>query len=119
MEKPKQTGQALHPKVEPLIQEPSSIELAEAIEFLFKSPPKKQIISDGKIEWSDANPNQPLKADNLLIYVRRVRNNLFHGGKFNGHWFAPNRSELLIRHSLVIIRECINYVQVTNDAYHG
>lgn len=52
-------------------------------------------------------PNTDLRSDLVLLYVRRIRNNLFHGGKFNGHWFEPKRSEELLRHSLTILRGCL------------
>jgi hypothetical protein len=106
-------------EVEALIQDPGNPQLADAINFIFGHPPKKQVIRNGIIQWSESAPNQNLKADNLLIYVRRVRNNLFHGGKFNGHWFEPERSEQLIQNSLFILKACINNVASTREAYSG
>jgi hypothetical protein len=106
-------------QVEALIQMPDSKQLSKAIDFIFGQPPKKQIICNGKIQWSDAHPSQKLKADNLLIYVRRVRNNLFHGGKFNGHWFEPERNEHLIQNCLVILKACIDSLDSTRKAYHS
>ncbi|WP_230432447.1 hypothetical protein [Plesiomonas shigelloides] len=105
--------------VEVLIQEPNNKQLHDAIEFIFQNPPKKQMILNDKICWSNVHPNRKLMADNLLVYVCRVRNNLFHGGKFNGHWFEPERSEQLIKNSLIILNACINSVQRTRDSYHG
>lgn len=55
----------------------------------------------------------------MLLYVRRVRNNLFHGGKFNGRRFAPERSELLLRHSLTIHRACIDASEDVHQAFHN
>lgn len=106
-------------KVEALIQAPDSAELSAAVDFLFNQPPKKQMICNGKLRWCDVPPNQKLKADDLLIYVRRVRNNLFHGGKFNVDWGDPERSAQLIQNSLVIIKACVNFVDITRDAYHS
>jgi hypothetical protein len=106
-------------QVEAYIQTPDSKQLSNAIEFIFSQPPKKQVICNGQIQWSDATPNQRLKADNLLIYVRRVRSNLFHGGKFNGHWFEPERSEQLIQNCLVILKACINNLDSTREADRG
>jgi len=106
-------------EVEALIQDPENPQLADAINFIFGHPPKKQVIRNNQIQWSESAPNQNLKADNLLIYVRRVRNNLFHGSKFNGHWFEPERSEQLIQNSLLILKACINDVASTREAYRG
>ncbi|SQD77603.1 hypothetical protein [Moritella yayanosii] len=80
----------------------------EAVKYIKEHPPKKQIISDGSIEWLTIPPQSKCEADLILLYIRRVRNNLFHGGKFNGHWFEPERSEELITHSIVILHKAIS-----------
>lgn len=105
--------------VEELIKNPISQELNEAIKFFFKAPPKKQVIICGVIQWEVSVPQTNSKADELLVYVRRVRNNLFHGGKFNGHWFDPERSEPLLRHSLTILHSCVEFVPSVREAYRG
>ena len=105
--------------VESVIANPSSPELKDAIDFMFNAPPKKQVIIGGNIQWEPAEPSSDSRADKLLIYVRRVRNNLFHGGKFNGHWFEPERSEPLLRHSLVILSACVESVPEVSKAYYG
>lgn len=105
--------------VEDLIANPTHQELCEAIDFFFSAPPKKQVIIEGVIQWKTSEPTTDSQADKLLIYVRRVRNNLFHGGKFNGHWFEPDRSEPLLRHSLTILNACVDSVAKVHEAYHG
>jgi hypothetical protein len=90
-----------------------------AVEYILTHPPKQQIIRDGMLAWSDAAPNAALKSDLVLQYVRRVRNNLFHGGKFNGRWFEPERSERLLRHSLTILHACLRASRDVGDAYHN
>lgn len=105
--------------VEGLIANPPSQEFKEAIEFIMGAPPKRQVIRGGVIEWEQSKPSTDSKADELLIYVRRVRNNLFHGGKFNGHWFSPERSEGLLKHSLVVLSACVEAVPDVRAAYHG
>lgn len=105
--------------VENMIATPTTQDLQEAIEFFFSAPPKKQVIFGGVIQWEVSEPATNSKADKLLIYVRRVRNNLFHGGKFNDYWFAPERSEPLLRHSLTILSACVESVPNVREAYHG
>lgn len=105
--------------VENLIAQPRTQALREAINFFLSSPPKKQVIVGGIIQWEASDPATESEADRLLIYVRRVRNNLFHGGKFNGRWFAPERSEALLRHSLTILSVCVESVPSVREAYHG
>lgn len=49
--------------------------------YLIENPPRKQVInSAGSLDWAEAEPNGA-EIRKLLIYIRRVRNNLFHGGK--------------------------------------
>jgi hypothetical protein len=105
--------------VEGLIANPASLQLKEAIDFIFNAPPKKQMIVDGNIQWAVIEPNTNSRADKLLQYVCRVRNNLFHGGKFKGHSFEPERSEPLLRHSLVILSACVEAVPEVREAYDG
>jgi hypothetical protein len=80
--------------------------IAAAIEYMGKKPPKKQVIRNQLLEWGDPTPNTN-KTREVIKCVRRVRNNLFHGGKFNNHWFAPERSEKLLSHSLSILEACL------------
>ena len=104
--KPNWTKFAKSNEIEELIANPSSQELADAIKYVRDNPPRKQIVENGKLEWSESAPTTNSDADLLLLYVRRVRNNLFHGGKFNGHWFAPERSEQLIDCARIILENC-------------
>lgn len=106
-------------ELESLIANPSSAELKEAIDFIFSAPPKKQIIADSVIQWEVAEPHETSPAVKLFIYVCRIRNNLFHGGKFNGHWFEPERSEPLLKHSLIILSASVESIAKVREAYHG
>lgn len=102
-----------------LFENPADAQLRAALAYLLEHPPKKQVIANGVLAWSEEPPNTDLHADRVLIYVRRVRNNLFHGGKFNGRWFEPQRSELLLRHCLTILRACIAGSDDLNQAYNN
>ncbi|MDE2166090.1 MAG: hypothetical protein KGJ66_07110 [Alphaproteobacteria bacterium] len=48
---------------------------------LLEHPPRKQIVRDAVLAWSDPGP-QIDNVQELFAAIRRVRNNLFHGGKF-------------------------------------
>ncbi|MFA0716364.1 hypothetical protein AB4622_10165 [Vibrio splendidus] len=98
------------------MQEPSN-ELVKAVKYIQESPPKKQIIEDGNIKWSDTPPHALCDTDLLLLYVRRVRNNLFHGGKFNVEFFAPERSEELISVSITILKHAVELNEQVKQAY--
>ena len=101
-----------------LFERPTDQDFKAAVEYILNHPPKQQVIKDGLLDWSDVAPNTALRSDLVLRYVRRVRNNLFHGGKFNGRWFAPERSEQLLRHSLTVLHACLRASQDVGDAYY-
>lgn len=99
------------------INEVKSEEFAAAKLLLLSKPPKKQINNAGKIEWSEVAPDSKNETELLLKYVCRVRNNLFHGGKFNGHWFAPERSAELIQASCSVLKYCRAVSAEVSEAY--
>ncbi len=86
-----------------------SKELKVAVEYLLKYPPKKQVLINNKLEFIDvALAHNQSQVQQVLMMVRRVRNNLFHGGKFlPGPPTDPERDKLLIQHSLAILHACI------------
>lgn len=78
-------------------------ELRDAVRYLRDHPPKKQTVSNGVLGWSETPPTAPTETGVLLLYVGRVRNNLFHGGKFNGRWIDPGRSRKLLPRCLTVL----------------
>ena len=92
--------------------------IAAAIEYMSEKPPKKQVIRNQLLEWEDPTPNAS-KTHEILQCVRRVRNNLFHGGKFNNHWFAPERSKELLLHSLSILDACLRASPNLKEAFEN
>ncbi len=107
------------PEVKKLFVNPTTLELDEAIKFILADPPKKQVIIGGKLDWEISEPNTNSPSEKLLLYIRRIRNNLFHGGKFNNYWFAPQRSEPLLCHSLVILSAVREAVPKVKEAYES
>ncbi len=85
-------------------------ELKKAVTYIETKPPKQQV-RKGKNELTWAENRHPANMPQLLrltLYVRRVRNNLFHGGKFAGGIDAtPERNTELLHHSLVLLDEFI------------
>jgi len=76
--------------------------LVPAAEYILNQPPKRQVVDGKKVVWADV-PATDKSVQILFSHICRVRNNLFHGAKFNGTWFDPTRSELLLAHSLSIL----------------
>ncbi|MCY4641501.1 MAG: hypothetical protein OXC41_02210 [Gammaproteobacteria bacterium] len=83
-------------------------EFVEAVDYLLKNPPRKQVQDDGELAFKDQviDGNQK-RAQQALLMVRTVRNNLFHGGKYlpNGEK-ERGRNRILVAHSLTILKHC-------------
>lgn len=77
-------------------------DLAPAAMYILDHPPKRQIVDENRVVWADV-PSIDKSVQMLFGHISRVRNNLFHGAKFNGSWFDPKRSEDLLTHSLSIL----------------
>ena len=67
----------------------------------------KQVLKQRALMWEANVPNGGLtETEKVLRLVRRVRNNLFHGGKHNAGLFEnTDRSIRLLTNSIVVIRE--------------
>ena len=87
--------------------------------YILDNPPKKRVVRDGELLWCNAPPDTDLLSDRCLIYVRRVRNNLFHGDNFNPAWTEPERTERLLKASLAILHHCLDVSPQVRDAYDG
>lgn len=83
---------------------------------LMKDPPKPETITDG--QWgfaTEATP--PESAQALFGMVRRVRNNLFHGGKY----FDDNakRNQALVQESITILLLAVEWDKAVNFFFEG
>lgn len=93
--------------------------IAAAIAYLLRHPPKKQVYVANVLDWRVVAPQFANENDLIFLYVRRVRNNLFHGGKFNGRFFDPERSKELLQHSITILMAAIVISPVMLEAYEN
>jgi hypothetical protein len=77
---------------------------------IFERPPRKQVVcSDRKLSWCPKDPDFPARPESvqrLLEYVRRVRNNLFHGGKAPG--VLDERDKKLIKAAQFVLEKAYN-----------
>lgn len=83
----------------------------QATEYLIANPPRLQTKTEGGVVDYEANP-RPMAGDSRLRQavnaMQRVRNNLFHGGKFrNGEIEDPARNECLLRHSITVLEHAV------------
>lgn len=82
-------------------------EAVNSARYILENPPKRQVVVDRRVVWGDV-PNTEKSVQILFSHICRVRNNLFHGAKFNDTWFDPERSEILIQHSLSVLNKLKN-----------
>ena len=77
----------------------------DSINYLNSSPPLQQIIKDKKLDWSPAKiNNKKVETEILIDHIKRVRNNLFHGGKYSGRTDDEYKRDYeLITHSRIIL----------------
>lgn len=82
---------------------------AAAVDYLGLHPPWRQVVTANGLAWDSSVGFTRLdRMDQVLDLVRRVRNNLFHGGKFNNEVHSgPGRNELLLRHSITVLHRCL------------
>ncbi|QDP01814.1 hypothetical protein [Thalassotalea sp. PS06] len=77
-------------------------EIGESIAILIHRSPKKQVIVNRVIKWEEVT-YESIDARNLFDSIRRVRNNLFHGGKYAGEWRRPDRVRELLASSVEVL----------------
>ena len=73
---------------------------------LIDQPPKKQIIKNRQLAWQ--NITQITNVTELFVAVRRVRNNLFHGGKYpQGQLDDTSRNEKLLLQAKSVLERAL------------
>lgn len=94
-------------------------DFVDAKKYLLDEPPKKQVVkSDGSIKFKKTTSTRH-SIKWVLILVRRVRNNLFHGGKFSEREFYTERDEKLMRSSLIVLDRCLDWNDQVRTYYLG
>jgi hypothetical protein len=89
------------------------------VNFLLTEPPRKQVLRDGKLDWKDSPPDPKLpKADQTLLMVRRIRNNLFHGAKvWTPEYGNRDRDIQLVEAGITVLKRCALLNQHVRSAY--
>lgn len=94
-------------------------ELKDAVEYLIQHPPRIQIIDNSQLDWRDRvfQDNEP-EINRLSQSIRDIRNNLFHGGKFNGNYQQDvSRNYILLKNSIVVLNEWLRLSDVVRNNY--
>lgn len=90
----------------------SSPDLLRALEYFLSQPPRKQLVENSVMVWSEPqfhNGKDPVFTW-LLLMIRHVRNNLFHGGKFPLVPIAdPSRDRDLMIHAINVLSLALDF----------
>lgn len=81
--------------------------VVEAIAYLLEEPPQVQMYVDGQPEFMERDLDGENSGAKAIEAAKRVRNNLFHGGKHTPH-SPPERDTRLIETSLTVIEACLS-----------
>jgi len=74
-------------------------------QYLQQHPPRKQVLQNGALHWVARQGTSGSAIGDVLLSVRTLRNNVFHGGKFpEGPVAEPLRDEALIRDCLTVLK---------------
>jgi hypothetical protein len=85
-----------------------SPEVKEAIRYYERKPPRKQVVDFDSLTWKDVVPKTNYELEKLLLLIRRVRNNLFHGEKIGVLLEGDSeRDSQLLKHGLTILYACL------------
>jgi len=105
-------------KIKDELDTSSDTSLQEAIKFILENRPKKQVVRSGKLDWKDIPENQGSKIENLFGYIRRIRNNLFHGEKFTKKLPEKfDRDLSLVKNALLILRKTVEFDKGISEAF--
>lgn len=96
-----------------------SDDFRNAVKYLLEQPPRKQVVRQGALRFEEqARDNHQPRGWQVLLSVRTVRNNLFHGGKYLPMGETDGgRDETLVRHSLAVLKHCVELDQDVGTHY--
>lgn len=92
---------------------PDDKKVKDAIKYIIENPPKKQMNKDSKLYWENR------KDSSLSKLIRRVRNNLFHGGKFYGDYNKEDsRNRKLLENCIIILDYWLSLNESVKDNFN-
>ena len=83
---------------------------------LFKRPPRKQVVQNGEIRWKETEQINTVK--DLFVAIRKIRNNLFHGGKYpTGPIEEAARNKKLLSGTLWVLEQALEKSPEVNRVF--
>jgi hypothetical protein len=93
--------------------------VSNAIVYLTNNSPRVQNYENGQLGWRERDFHQkdPL-INRISLSIRDIRNNLFHGGKFNGVYQKDvSRNFILLKHSIEILNHWLNLSEPVKEKF--
>ncbi|MDX1919052.1 MAG: hypothetical protein SFT81_07960 [Candidatus Caenarcaniphilales bacterium] len=84
-------------------------DICDRVHYILKHPPKKQIRKYNTLEWEEDEEKD------LIKLTQRIRNNLFHGGKYSGS--PGSRNAKILEAGIVILDYVIEKSDKTIKSY--
>ena len=91
-------------------------DIKSALIYLVREPPMIQKLIDGHAVFRHEPLSGPSPGAQALEAVKRVRNNLFHGGKHTPH-SPPERDKKLICAALTVLYRCLKINEQLSAEY--
>lgn len=86
--------------------------------YIWGHPPKKQIIEKNRLDWKPA-PERSGSIREAIEALQRIRNNLFHGGKWpDGPEYTPERDLNLISTGLHMLNQLVEVDESVRGFFH-
>lgn len=82
---------------------------------ILSKPASKQILTATTLDWEDATP--PVSVQELMGAVRRVRNNLVHGGKSGDK--DSDRNDALVSEAIEVLFEALRADSAVRNMFEG
>ena len=98
------------------VSEVETDRVVTAIAYLLEEPPQVQLYVDGRPEFVERVLDGENSGAQAIEAAKRVRNNLFHGGKHTPH-STPERDTKLIQASLAVLGACLAIDETLNTEF--
>ena len=89
----------------------------EAKALIAASPRRQVVAASGELEWKNVKSNECRnELAKVIILLKTVRNNLFHGGKHGADgWDDPARTEKLLKLGMAVLEQLATLAAIEAD----
>ncbi len=82
----------------------SNFQIKDSLQYYFNNPPKVLIQKDNTLSWHQFPRDAARTVENIFIFIRRIKDNLFCGDITEGRQFAaPCNDIMLLEHGIAIM----------------